>query len=207
FAAVVVVVGAGIGTGVWLGRQRLFAPQGPELAAVSPGRASVGDTVALRGKGFALQPEGNVVTIGGRSARVLSARPDELKVAVPVIEGQEGDARVAVRVEVEQHSSGVLSLDIVAKDALPVADVTAVAAPLATPSPAIAAPSPVKAAAATSPAPSSSAAPRVAPSPVAQAAVTPELPAAAAPPADRPRPTPRPKTAATPKPEPSAQPS
>lgn len=205
FAAVVLVVGAGVGTGLWLGRQRLFAPQGPELASVSPGRAAVGETVALRGKGFAIQPESNIVTIGGRAARVVSARPDELRVAVPVLGGPEvGDARVAVRVEVDQRSSGVLSLDIVAAtDAAPAAGVmTAVASEPAS--------GPAKPAAPVSVTPASTAPPSGPPASIPAAAAS-ALPTGSAPPtsaAATPNPTsPRPARPKAdvkiPKPEPT----
>jgi hypothetical protein len=55
----------------------------PLLQGVSPETGPVGETVTIRGRGFAAERRGNTVTIAGQPALVIAASPNELNVVVP----------------------------------------------------------------------------------------------------------------------------
>ena len=55
----------------------------PLLLELTPSRGAIGERVAIKGRGFAPEPDDNAVTFGGAPALVLSAAPDELVVVAP----------------------------------------------------------------------------------------------------------------------------
>jgi hypothetical protein len=55
----------------------------PLVQGVKPATGPVGETVTLRGRGFAADRHGNRVTFAGQPALVVAATPTELKVVVP----------------------------------------------------------------------------------------------------------------------------
>jgi hypothetical protein len=55
----------------------------PLLQGLSPETGPVGETVVIKGRGFAAESRRNTVTIAGQPALVLGASPTELKVVVP----------------------------------------------------------------------------------------------------------------------------
>jgi len=55
----------------------------PLVTEVIPGRGDPGEHVIVHGRGFDTNPEGNVVSFGGRRTLVLSAAPTELTALVP----------------------------------------------------------------------------------------------------------------------------
>ena len=55
----------------------------PLVQGVKPATGPVGETVTLRGRGFAAERRGNRVTFAGQPALVVAATPTELKVVVP----------------------------------------------------------------------------------------------------------------------------
>src|SRR4029078_10848615 len=55
----------------------------PLLLSIDPPTAATGDTVLVRGLGFAPQAAANDVRIGGTRALVVTANESELKVVVP----------------------------------------------------------------------------------------------------------------------------
>jgi len=75
----------------------------PQLSAISPSPAHVGDTVTLTGRGFDTTLEGNVVYFGDYSGRLIQAHRTRLEVEVPdigVVAG--GQERVPVKVQVDE---------------------------------------------------------------------------------------------------------
>ena len=72
----------------------------PLILEVVPPRATAGDRITLKGRGFDPNLAGNVVTFGGQPALVLSASPHELTVAAPAT-----DRQVAVAVQAGGRTS------------------------------------------------------------------------------------------------------
>src|SRR5262249_22669307 len=68
----------------------------PLVAELQPSRASLGDKVVIKGRGFDTAAGGNSVTFGGQHALVLSATPTEIAAAVPNTAAAGGQVRVAV---------------------------------------------------------------------------------------------------------------
>src|SRR5262245_30807316 len=164
-------------------------PPGTRLSGVEPPRARPGDTVILRGAGFAPEAAGNIVVFGDRTARVVSASESQLTIEVPELAVGAGQASsVGVRVVVGQSATPSLEMQVYSEAATP----TAAAAPVASLPPVesvettlAAEPTPPPAAGTRARATRPSA-PRATPAPVAVAAAPPAseaLPPAAAPPA------------------------
>src|SRR5262245_27387006 len=88
-------------------------PSGPRLLGVDPARARPGDTVILRGSGFAAQPAGNTVLFGDRTARVASASESQLSVEVPDLELADGaPSNAVVRVLVGQSATATFNVQV-----------------------------------------------------------------------------------------------
>jgi uncharacterized protein (TIGR03437 family) len=68
----------------------------PLVAELQPSRASMGDKVVVKGRGFDTAAGGNAVTFGGQHALVLSTTPTEIAVAVPATTAPEGQGSVDV---------------------------------------------------------------------------------------------------------------
>jgi hypothetical protein len=62
---------------------RLILGRLPLVTRVVPATGPVGETVVLKGRGFAAEPLQNAVTFGGQPALVVSSTPKELKVVAP----------------------------------------------------------------------------------------------------------------------------
>lgn len=107
-------------------------PPGTRLSGVEPTRARPGDTVVLRGSGFAPEAAGNTVVFGDRTARVVSASESQLTIEVPELAVDAGQASsVGVRVVVGQSATPPLEMQVYSEAAAP----TAAAAPVASPPP------------------------------------------------------------------------
>ena len=88
-------------------------PPGTRLSGVDPARARPGDSVILRGSGFAREAAENTVIIGDRTARVVSASESQLTVEVPEVALDTGQpSSVAVRVVVGQRASAAVSVQV-----------------------------------------------------------------------------------------------
>jgi hypothetical protein len=70
----------------------------PLLLEVTPRLGLAGDRVTLKGRGFAPQPAGNLVTFGGQRALVLTAQPHELTVLAPGLSVATSHTPVVVQV-------------------------------------------------------------------------------------------------------------
>lgn len=81
----------------------------PLLTQVSPSSGPPGTPIKITGRGFAAEPAGNAVTVGGVPALVISASAQELTVAVPV-PGGSGTVTAAIEVRVGGVSSNPLPL-------------------------------------------------------------------------------------------------
>ncbi|HET7291197.1 MAG TPA: IPT/TIG domain-containing protein [Vicinamibacteria bacterium] len=83
-----VTPGRGAGIVVRRGREaskavQLYLGRLPLLIEAAPARASAGDRVTLKGRGFAASAEANAVRFGSERALVLQAKEDELVVSTP----------------------------------------------------------------------------------------------------------------------------
>ncbi len=83
-----VIPGRGAGVVVRRGREvskpaQLYLGRLPLLIESTPARATAGDRVTLKGRGFTPRPEGNLVRFGSEPALVLQAKEDELVVSAP----------------------------------------------------------------------------------------------------------------------------
>lgn len=100
-----VLAGAGATIWYWLST--------PRLGAVQPARSRAGQTVVLTGAHFAATPKDNLVRFGEQAAKVLTAAPDRLEVAVPDLELAPGaDRRVAVVVEVGGRATAPVEVTV-----------------------------------------------------------------------------------------------
>lgn len=68
-----------------------------KLERVDPDDVLVGETVAIKGQNFALNPKGNEVKFGSKAGKVLQAKATELKVVVPT-DAAPGDNEVIAKV-------------------------------------------------------------------------------------------------------------
>jgi hypothetical protein len=68
-----------------------------KLDRVDPDEALIGDTVAVKGQHFALNPSSNEVSFGSAKGSVVSAKATELKVKVPQ-NAEPGDVQVTAKV-------------------------------------------------------------------------------------------------------------
>ncbi|HSF01993.1 MAG TPA: IPT/TIG domain-containing protein [Solirubrobacterales bacterium] len=147
-------------------------PPATRLDGIDPARARTGDTVILRGAGFAADPAANIVLFGDRTARIAGASASQLTVEVPELALEGGQASsVAVRVIVGQSASTAVDVQVF-RDST-----AAVAAPAAVEGP------PVETAEASAPAdppPAPAAGPRTKASRPSLPRATPAPPAAAA---------------------------
>jgi hypothetical protein len=75
----------------------------PLITAVEPTVVSIGDVVAIRGRGFGHEPTSNDVRISGQRALVVSSVEDEIKVVVPRIGGEGGVVAVEIKVPGSTH--------------------------------------------------------------------------------------------------------
>lgn len=99
-AAVVVQVGTESSrpTNVLLGRL-------PLVLGVTPPRASAGDRVTIKGRGFDPSPNGNAVSFAGQPSLVFSASETELTVAVPSVPSASTQFEAPVVVETKGRAS------------------------------------------------------------------------------------------------------
>jgi hypothetical protein len=72
----------------------------PLVLGLEPARATLGDMVKIKGKGFSAEPAANRVRIGGLPALVASAAENELHVVVPRVPAAPGEAGLPVEIEV-----------------------------------------------------------------------------------------------------------
>jgi len=85
----------------------------PQLEAISPTRARIGEPLTLTGRNFAPTSAGNIVIFGESRATVLEASPTRLVAEVPEVPVSTGpDTAVTVVVRVGGHDSEGLSLAI-----------------------------------------------------------------------------------------------
>jgi hypothetical protein len=85
----------------------------PLIKGVQPASAAPGDEVTLSGRGFHWKPAENVVRIRGARAFVVSVNSGDLKLVVPWIAGNAGEAPVELRVP-ESESKGEATLTVAA---------------------------------------------------------------------------------------------
>jgi len=85
----------------------------PQITALAPVEARSGDTIMLKGSGFAPTAEENAVLIGDRRGRIVTAARDSLSVEVPAVTFLgDGVTRVGVRVRVGERESNSFPLDL-----------------------------------------------------------------------------------------------
>jgi hypothetical protein len=106
-AAVVVQVGTESSRAVNLLLGRL-----PLVLEVAPLRASAGERVTVKGRGFDPSPAGNAVTFAGQPSLVFSASDTELSVSVPSIQSAstQTEAPVVVQAKGRTSNPGAFSL-------------------------------------------------------------------------------------------------
>ena len=86
-----------------------------QVASIEPTRARIGQTVVLTGKGFAPDPQANVVLFGDKPGTVVKATDSQLEVMVPEVVTAPGqDVRVPVRVRAGKGESRPLELAVFA---------------------------------------------------------------------------------------------
>src|SRR6266511_2450668 len=86
-----------------------------QVASIEPTRARTGQTVVLTGKGFASDPQANVVLFGDKPGTVVKATESQLEVVVPEVVTAPGqDVRVPVRVRAGRGESRPVELAVFA---------------------------------------------------------------------------------------------
>ncbi len=85
------------------------------VTSIEPTRARTGQTVVLSGKGFASEPQANVVMFGDKPGTVVKATESQLEVLVPEVVTAPGqDVRVPVRVRAGKGESRPVELAVFA---------------------------------------------------------------------------------------------
>lgn len=87
----------------------------PQLSNVSPALAGVGQTITITGSNFAMNPDDNLVRLGGIDAKTLTASSTQLAVLVPYgaisglvsVKTVQGEARSATPINIKTSLSGV----------------------------------------------------------------------------------------------------
>jgi hypothetical protein len=77
----------------------------PLVTGVNPTRASAGDRVTIKGRGFDTNPGGNAVSFAGQPALVFSASDTELAVAAPSVPSTSSQVDAPVIVQARGRSS------------------------------------------------------------------------------------------------------
>lgn len=108
-----VTPGRGAGVVVRRGREvskstQLFLGRLPLLLEIAPSRATAGDRVTLKGRGFATRAEANAIRFGSERALVLQAKEDELVVSAPAAGVITTQIETSVYVETEKGRSNPL---------------------------------------------------------------------------------------------------
>jgi len=86
-----------------------------QVTSIEPTRARIGQTVVLTGKGFASDPQANVVLFGDKPGTVVKAADGQLEVVVPEVVTAPGqDVRVPVRVRAGKGESRPVELAVFA---------------------------------------------------------------------------------------------
>jgi hypothetical protein len=88
---VVVTIGERVSKGIDLLIGKL-----PLVLEVAPARGAPGERVALRGRGFVADADGNKVTFSGAPALVLTASPTEVVVAAPALPSGQMEAEIVI---------------------------------------------------------------------------------------------------------------
>ncbi len=161
----------------------LLRPPATRLDGIDPARARPGDTVILRGAGFAADPAANTVVFGDRTARIVGASESQLTIEVPelILEGGQA-SNVGVRVVVGQSASTAVDMQVFRETVAPVAPAAEESSPVETAVASVPADPPSAPASGARTKATRPSAPRATPAPVGAAAPPPE----ALPPAARP---------------------
>jgi hypothetical protein len=75
----------------------------PVIIDFTPTRGPLGERVTLRGRGFAPDPKGNVVTFGGGRALIVSASTNELVFSLPPPASPRAGTQIPIAVQVGQN--------------------------------------------------------------------------------------------------------
>ncbi len=78
------------------------AAPAPEVTEFAPQEGIAGDVIIIRGHHFSRRPEENLVTIGGKNARVTQADSNQLRVEIP---GEAATDKIAVKVNGKEIST------------------------------------------------------------------------------------------------------